>query len=264
MKITEEIKKQIINLKKQGLHINEISERLGISDRSVNKYSKDFPHPNRKSLIGLSDFAKKFSLEKAEILGYLCSEGNDNDFDKRYFIFDNRRDKSYYMRSKKEWINFSNTDKTLQNRFIYLMNFVYDYRLKPYKKGSFYIQRKEVVNDLRKYTSFGSRRWKVPKILFFNKYKNHAFRFIRAYLDGDGTVTNWKRVDVSSVNFNSLPELNRLINKLKIKTRYYIYKTISRISIKDIRKYYEFISFIHPEKKEKLKRIVRGLPHGSK
>jgi len=166
MRITEEIMKKIIDLKKHGLHINEISKKLGISDRSVNKYSKHFPHPNRKSLIKLSKFSKKFSLEKAEILGYLCSEGNDNDFDKRYFIFDNRRGKSYYMRSKKNWINFSNTDKTLQGRFIYLMNLVYNYKLKPYKKGSFYIQRKKVVKDLRKYTSFGSRKWAVPKFFF--------------------------------------------------------------------------------------------------
>ena len=54
MKITNEIKKEIIKLKRQGLHINEISKSLCISDRSVNKYSKGFPHPSRKSLIELS------------------------------------------------------------------------------------------------------------------------------------------------------------------------------------------------------------------
>jgi len=83
-------------------------------------------------------------------------------------------------------------------------------------------------------------------------------------LDGDGTVTNSRSVDVDSVNFNSLPELNRLINKFRIKTRYFIYKTRSRISIKDIKKYQKFIGFIHPVKKKKLKRIVRGLLHGPK
>lgn len=255
--IPEDKIKQIIKLKKQGLHINEISKILCISDRSVNKYSKNFPHPNRISVIQLPNSSKKFSVEKAEILGYLCSEGNDNDFDKKYFIFDNRRNKSYYSRSNKCWINFSNTDKTLQNRFIYLMESVYNYRLRAYKKGSFYIQRKQVVSDLRKYTLFGSRRWWVPRILFLNKYKKHAFRFIRAYLDGDGTIYR-KHIDIDSVNFKSLPELNRLINKFKIKTYYYIYKSRSRILIKDIKRFQKLIGFIHPEKKEKLKKYARS------
>ena len=43
------------------------------------------------------------------------------------YNYDKRRNKCYARVSVREWINFTNMDKTLQNRFVYLMNYVYDY-----------------------------------------------------------------------------------------------------------------------------------------
>src|SRR3989344_1975763 len=118
-RIDIKLKNKIIKLKRRGLHISDISKELGISDRTVNKYSKNVPHPYRKSLIKLSKFAKKFSLEKAEILGYLCSEGNDNAYFDRGIWFDKRRGKYYRRNDYKESIDFSNMNNVIQNRFIY-------------------------------------------------------------------------------------------------------------------------------------------------
>ena len=70
----------MIKLKKQGLKIAEISDKLNLSDRTINKYTKHIIHPNRTVIIPLSKQAKKFSKYKAEIIGYLCAEGNDNDY----------------------------------------------------------------------------------------------------------------------------------------------------------------------------------------
>lgn len=58
------------------------------------------------------------------------------------------------------------------------MKKVYHYPLIFFKKGSAYIKRREVVRDLRKSTSFGSRRWSIPEILFHQDYELQARRFI--------------------------------------------------------------------------------------
>lgn len=253
-RISEKIKSELVALKKKGIPIVDICKKLGISDSSVTKHSKGIQHPNKKILMPLPKSAKHFSVEKAEILGYLCSEGNDNDQNKIYPIFDKKRGKAYNCHVKKNWINFSNMDKTLQERFVYLMKSVYNYPLKFYRKGSFYIQRKAVVEDLRKYTLFGARRWRVPGILFERKYKNHALRFIRAYLDGDGTVTNYS-VRADSVNPNSLKVLSSLLFKLGFINIYNSYPSRNRITIKDIKSYKKFIGFLEPYKKERLEKI---------
>ena len=257
-KFGPQIIEQIIELKKRGLHISEISSRFNISDSTVLKYSQHIPHPNRKSLIPLPNSAKELSVKKAEILGFLCSEGNDNNYLDNYIEYDKRRKKSYVRNMKKEWINFSNLDEDIQNRFLYLMNSVYNYPLKVYKKGSVYIKRKEVVKDLRKYTLFGSKRWVVPKYFFERKYMEPAKYFIRAYLDGDGTVDTKKRsVIIDSVNRTSLKELGKLLNVLGIKIKYFNYTSRSRIIIKDLEKYNNLIGFFHPKKKRKLKNLTK-------
>ena len=158
--------------------------------------------------------AKKLTKHKSELLGFLCSEGNDNDYTDNYMSYDPRRNKSYLRKTKREWINFSNTDLSLQNRFIFLMNKVYDYPLKVYKKGTIYLKRKEVVKDLKKYTLFGSKKWKVPNELFDKKYENQAKYFIRSFVDGDGTIDLVKKsVIIDSTNKNSLKEMSNLLKK---------------------------------------------------
>ena len=261
-----QIIEQIIELKKRGLHISEIASRFNISDSTVLKYSQHIPHPNKKSLIPLPDSAKGLSIKKAEILGFLCSEGNDNNFIDNHIEYDKRRKKLYVRNMNKQWINFSNTDLAILKRFLYLMEMVYDYPLRYFKKGTVYIKRKEVVKDLRRYSLFGSRRWSVPKELFKKQYRNQAKRFIRAYFDGDGSVDyKWnKRITLDSVNKNSLSKLNKLLLHLGISTRYYIYKNRSRITIKDVIKYKKTIGFFHLKKKEKLEYLTKVAYMGSK
>lgn len=217
-KVTNEVQKQIIKLKKKGLPITQISKLFNISDRTVLKYSKGIRHPNRKDLIRLSKQSKKFTPEKAEIIGFLCAEGNDNIYNDNSYSFDKRRGKSYLRMDKREWINFSNSDNDIQTRFLFLLDKVYNYPCKVYKKGSVYIKRKEVVKDLWNYTHFGSKKWKIPRILFKKEYKKHATLFLKGFIDGDGTIdVKRKRLIIDSTNSPSLNEMSILIKKLGIK-----------------------------------------------
>ena len=259
-KVNDIMINEIIKLKKMGISIANIASKLDISDRTVLKYSKTFPHPNRKSLILNPKSATGLSIEKAEILGLLCAEGNNDDFIDNYIEYDKRRGKSYMRNNKREWIDFSNMNRTLQEHFIQLMINVYNYPLKFYKKGSSYIQRKEVVRDLRKYTQFGSRMWSVPKELFLEQYEWHARAFLRGYMDGDGSITiKRKLISVDSVNKNTLKEVNKLFNQTGIGTVYYTFETRSRVVIKDLQSYEEFIGFVHPDKKYTLSSINKSI-----
>jgi hypothetical protein len=257
-KITNSMKEKAISMKKNGKRIQDIAKKLGISDRTINKHSSHFPHPKKKTQIPLPKSAIELTKEKAEIIGYICAEGNDNDNTGKYKEYDLRRRKFYNRDYIKKEINFSNMDKTIQERFIHLMSIVYDYPLKVYKRGSVYIKRKAVVEDLRKYTLFGSKRWNVPKELFEKKYYECAKKFIRGYADGDGSVdTTKKTVVFDSTNRVGLTQVGNLLEHLEIKFRYNEYNQRFRIVINEIELFQNKIGFFHPGKKEKLESIIK-------
>mgnify|MGYP001566602081 FL=1 len=260
-KVNEKMVSKMIVLKKKGLHIYEISKRFNINDRTVNKYTKNFPHPNQIAVIKeIPDEAKKFSKEKSEILGYLCSEGCENIRTYTCNAYDNRRGKSYLVKKNAPKILFSNTEKILQKRFTFLMKEVYNYKLKPDKKGNFYIARAKVRKDLNNYGNFGSKIWSIPKKLFEPKYKKQAIHFIRAFCDGDATIERkQKEVRIDSTNHNALIELSKLINYIGIPNKCYKFTDRSRIIIKDIKNYLNLISFIHPKKSNDLKNLIYRL-----
>lgn len=106
---------------------------------------------------------------------------------------------------------------------------------------------------MRKYTLFGSGKWTVPKELFLKQYEEHARAFLSGYMDGDGSIAIKRRlISVDSVNKSTLKEVNKLFNNIGIKTTYYMFKTRSRIVIKDLNNYERLIGFIHPDKKYNL------------
>ena len=255
-KINKKTVRKIIRLKRKGLHIHEISSKLGISDRMVNKYSKNFPHPKRKIIKEIPAKAKKLSKEKSEILGYLCSEGCQHNNPYINNSYDQRRGKTYILIRRTSRILFSNTDKIIQDRFIYLMKKIYDYKLNPDKRGNFYIARKKVVEDLHKYSNFGSHSWSVPKKLFNEKFRKQSIYFIRAFCDGDATIEKKQgEVRIDSTNHRSLKDLSKLIKVVGIPNKCYQFNSRSRIIIKDIEKYLKTVSFIHPNKLKNLKKL---------
>jgi len=256
MKVTKSLIKKAIYLKSKKMKIEEIAKTLGVSARTVQKYTVNFPHPNRKILIPLPESARSLSKEKAEIIGYLCAEGCDFDTFPLYYEFDYRRNKTYKRLYKKSRVEFSNLNPTLQKRFQNIMFSVYNYKPKIDRIGNMKIYRTNIIKDLRSFTRFGSHKWNVPNAILNSLDNSIKSHFCRGYFDGDGTVDiNRKAVVADSVNEIALNKLGDLLKSMGINFKLKNYKTRNRIIISDIKNYYKFISFVHPEKRKKLEKI---------
>ncbi len=184
----ESIKSRAINLKRLGWKIEDISNELGISSKTVWMYTRNIPHPNNiHAKKPLQKSAQTLSIELAEILGYLSSEGCDYDNIDNHLGFDKRRGKYYRRNIKRSTIEFTNTDEGLKTHFKNIFEKVFGYSRNFKKNGNFVINRIEVVKYLRTYSRFGSKRWRVPKQIT-EGYKIMKCAFCRAFFDGDGTI----------------------------------------------------------------------------
>lgn len=253
-----ELKNEAIKLKKFGLKIEEISEKLGISSKTVWRYTRGVPHPkNIHVRKPLPDFAKILSVELSQILGYLAAEGCDYDRIDNHIGFDKRRNKAYKRHIKRTIIEFSNTNQIIQDNFRGLIDKVFGYSPKFSKKGTLRINRVEVVKHLRGYSRFGSKMWSVPKEILDSKDKILKSAFCRAFADGDGTVDIIKKeIRLDSTNKKGLKQIQILLKDLGICSKFYTFESRARITIKDIRSFYNKIGFLHPEKQKRLKKLL--------
>jgi len=256
-KINKNMIARMKKLKKKGLKIEKISKLLGISARSIQRYTVDFPHPKRKILIPLPESAIGLTKEKAEIIGLLCAEGCDFDRDQLYYEYDYRRNNTYRRIYKESRIEFSNLNKTLQNHFQHLMWIVYKYKPTLTGNGNMKIYRKNIINDLRSYTRFGSHKWNVPNSIMSSNSDIIKLYFCRGYFDGDGSVNiKRKEIEADSVNGSALENVQELLRSTDISSRLKHYKNRSRIMIRDLKKFYKVANLIHLEKRKKLRKIV--------
>ena len=211
------LKHRAIILKKNGLKISSIAESIGKSERTVNRYTQDIPHPN----LGLKNLPKTailLSKEKAELLGFLAAEGTDYVSTDNHWEFHKNRGKFYKRERKRSFIEFSNTNDIILERFVYLLDRVYCYRPSIKKNGNIRIRRIKVMNDLRRYSKFGSHKWSVPKSMLTSNVWLKGL-YCRGYFDGDGTVeTHKKEVRFDSVNYNGLLGIKSLLDSLGIKS----------------------------------------------
>jgi hypothetical protein len=254
MNLVNEAKK----LKRKGQKIEEIAKKLGVSDRTVLKYTVGIPHPNNiHALKPIPKNAKFLTNEKVEILGYLAAEGSDYDRIDNHLGFDKRRGKSYKRNIKRSRIEFSNLNKTIQKRFQYLCKKVYDFIPPVSSNGTMRLYRLEIVRDIRKYSRFGSKKWSVPFQISRGKDKIKKKLFCRAYFDGEGFVyVERKVIRVDSINKKGLLGVQKLLEDLGVSSKFFDYKNRFRITIKDIKNYHTKIGFFHPMKKEKLKMLL--------
>jgi len=251
-----DLKYKAIILKKRGIKISSIAKTIRKSERTVNKYTKGIPHPNNIGLKPLPKSANGLSIKKAEILGYLSSEGTDYKTVEKRWEFHKNRNKFYWRSRKRSVIEFSNTNNILLKHFQNLMNFIYGYIPKINKKSMIRINRIKVMKDLRKYSRFGSRRWRVPAEILNSNNKTIKKSFCRAFFDGDGTIElKKKEVRMDSKNSIGLKQLAKLLESLGIKCKFYNFRSRFRIVIKDIDLFYSEIGSLHPEKLKKLKFI---------
>ena len=124
------------------------------------------------------------------------------------------------------------------------------------EKGS----RKIYENLTKKFGSFYSREWKMPKI---NK-KLSKF-WLRTFFDCEGWVTckthQNRHIGLDSINESGLNQVINALNNLGIKTikKYNEKRKIYRIYIygkENLKLFKQQINFLHPEKKKKLEEVL--------
>ena len=160
--------------------------------------------------------------QKAEIIGFLCAEGCFYKYTTKYMSYDPRRNAHYPATQNVKAIEFGNNNPVLQKRFLDLLNSVYNYkrRVTGVKRAQkIVIKRTVVMNDLLKYTRYGSSEWNVPKEIIKGGLKTKS-SFLRGIFDGDGSfdfVRN--RIRLSSTNHVGIKQVYILLKTLGIESR---------------------------------------------
>jgi intein/homing endonuclease len=86
------------------------------------------------------------------------------------------------------------------------------------------IKRKDVVQDLVKYSKYNSFVWKIPKEIFHGQTKL-KIAFLRGLFDGDGNFSivrkNEIRARIYSVNIRELRKVHQIVNSFEIQNKIY-------------------------------------------
>lgn len=119
------------------------------------------------------------------------------------------------------------------------------------------INAQSVIDDLTKYSRFGSRKWFIPNAIFNSRFELKR-AWLRAYFDGDGSVDiSKKSIFAKSVNKLGLEQITLLLETLYIKSHIlgpYDDAYVLVIDSKDV--YSSKIRFLSSEKSAKLDKIT--------
>ncbi len=156
-----------------------------------------------------------FSQNKAEIVGFLCAEGNYyNKFSDYLQYYPNRgkNGKHYKIHKRNIYIQFANFNQKILKRFYNLLEAEYNYSPRIYS-DRIKICRRDIIRDLIKCSNYGCLKWSIPKEIKNNT--NLAIRFLYGYFEGDG-CSRENKIVFSSSNFNGLKQVRTLLDKLSI------------------------------------------------
>ena len=259
MKVTSSLIDQMIALKREGMLIQSIADKIGVCSRTVNKYTKGVRHPNNPKIE--FDFQNSnISVEKVEILGLLAAEGCKVEYVTKYWGIDKRRGKRYLFTERKRRVIFTNLNQTISDNFIRLMQVVYSYFPRVEARGDFLIHVEDIISDLLKYSELGCKTWLVPDEVLNSDNVDIKTAWVRGFADGDGGVSG-NFVILYSTNKSGLDSVSKLLDGLNV--RNYIlgpYGSAKAYKLKvDPLRYSQLIGFVHPEKKVKLQLLVKKL-----
>lgn len=122
------------------------------------------------------------------------------------------------------------------------------------------------IIQLLELESKNSYNWNIPDFII-NSSDEVIHNWIRAFFDDEATVDiKQKSIFVNSVNRDGLIQVSELLKKINIDSHINgpykngIYSDVNRLCIKHnaVIKYYDKVSFLHPEKLKKLE-IISGL-----
>lgn len=208
----------------------------------------------RKYFVNGSYFKNINTPDKAYILGFIYADGSIRKYDLRITV--NKKDVDILEYIKKK-LNSEHPIKTIREKYVNIS-----------------FSNKELYFDLQKQNIIENKTYDSKIIPYNGKFFSH---FIRGFFDGDGCITNNKKlISDSNVtfagNYNFLNELNKFFTKsLKINSRLRqgtskymkMPECCWRLEIKgsvQLRKLYEFMynndCFSFERKKNKFKNII--------
>ncbi|MEK6937355.1 MAG: LAGLIDADG family homing endonuclease [Nanoarchaeota archaeon] len=156
------------------------------------------------------------TLEKAEIIGLLCAEGNYYDRRLSYWEHYKNCGKDYFKSNKRcVYIQFSNFNLDLLKRFQDLVFLEYAY-LPNINKDRVRICKRKIIKDLLNYSNYGCLNWKIPKEIMKNKGLSPSF--LRGYFEGDGCASNFT---FGSSNLKGLRQVQKVLFNLNIDNSLY-------------------------------------------
>lgn len=221
--------------------------------------TSDYRYRPRKDLRFKIKIIKEMIPEKAEILGYLCGDGSVRSW---YCESPCRRkdrgNKVYFKRRTNFDMSFDNTNKQVLLRFLKCFKKVYGFNPSIFKKGKcISTGRRDVIEDLLRYTKYNSYNWKVPEQIMKGNLKIRK-GWLRSFFDSEAHVKDSGAITINSVNKKGLLSVQKLLNSLYIpsKIRTYTWKKyiFYRLYIKkDMAKIFlDKIGFCHSERKDRL------------
>src|SRR3989338_1268288 len=189
----------------------------------------------------------KFDKNLAAIHGYLCSDG--------YVIKnpDSQKHKYYYM-------GLRNTNKVLLSDF--QKKFEASFGMEPIitNEGRCKIQNKEIYELLTQDFSFYSYEWELPELR-----KDSLSCWLRAFFDCEGWVENQpaksRLIGADCCNETGLLSVREALKKFNIaseikKKRGRNIWRLTICGIEDLKKFKEYINFLHPDKSQKLNEAI--------
>ena len=194
---------------------------------------------------------RKLTEAKARIIGHLIGDG---------CVFQSRTDYN---------IKYDNIDYELLNMFISDFSEVYGLngkiaykpsgktgKLRPFVR----IRSIRAFKDLRRYCSYYSSEWEVPKQIL-NSKKVIKKEFLMALFDDEGSVIPKGRkaiVRLYSINISGLKQVQELLSSFKINSKivsgFGSKRNVFAITIKNIEQFQQKINFYCLRKKEKLEK----------
>jgi intein/homing endonuclease len=189
---------------------------------------------------------KNLTPELSEIIGLLCAEGSHVVASSSYWGNDGGKPR-YYKNHKSNRIEFSNEDKKLLEHYQNLLKIVFDYETKITKDNKVNICKKDIVDEIINHTELGHLIWNVPKTILGGDDIS-KIRFLRGFLDGDGSLTN-NLVRFFSTNKNGLDNISKLLNDLGMK------HTFQKPMMKKGRKPLYYIQLSRKEREKFLKLV---------
>ena len=165
-------------------------------------------------------------------------------------------------------IRFFPDDDSLVTPYTEAIEYVYGKKPTVKEKNNHFelsVSSKVVFEHLSEIANFGTKKWKVPFLLF--EEESEMIEWVRAFFDAEAHVNlSSKQIKVSSVNKEGLSEVKLLLKGLGIHSEVYRYEpkkdnwSTNYLLIidrkKDIEKYRDKVGFNHKSKLSKLYKLT--------